>query len=83
MPALTFSAFGHRWRVRRLHNEPLSATRRTESPVTGLYFESDTAASRFLPFETNLLPPDVDLEAFVPEQLQQFLGWAHELSFAE
>lgn len=54
MSALTFSAFGHRWRVRRLTNERLPSTPAAEPVVTGLYFESDTAAARFLPLPSAL-----------------------------
>ncbi len=79
MPALTFSAFGHRWRVRRLANEPLPTTDAVESFVTGLYFESDTAKPRFLPMQSALLPADSSLAEVPFEQWRTLLGWAEEL----
>lgn len=81
MSALTFSAFGHRWRVQRLTNEPLPSTRELVSSVTGLYFESDTAPSRFLPLQQTLLA-DRALKEVPIEQWQELLGWADELSGA-
>lgn len=81
MTALTFSAFGHRWRVCRLANEPLPTPpfRTATSSVTGLFFESDTASSRFLPLQSALLPAQGNLGDVPLEQWKELLGWAAEL----
>ncbi len=79
MTALIFSAFGHRWRVRRLRDEAMPNTSSAEPFVTGLYFESDTAPARFLP-----LPLAIRAEgslAEVPfEQWRDLLGCADEVT---
>ncbi len=79
MTALTFSAFGHRWRVRRLTNETLPDTRSLERCVTGLYFESDTATARFLPLPS-ALRAERSLAEVPFEQWRELLGCADEVA---
>lgn len=78
MSSLTFSAFGHRWRVQRLRNEPVPGAD-VESLETGLYFESDTAAARFLPVGSALLPAEGSLADVPFEQWRELLGWSQEI----
>ncbi len=80
MGSLTFSAHGFRWRVLSLSDEVIpSPTFSTSVPVTGLYFESDTADPRFLSLNAELLPSESQLAELPMEELARLVRRARRL----
>ena len=77
MATLTFSAHGFRWRVHVLAAQAMPPAESVPGAnVTGLYFESDDADSRFLPFTSDLLPSDSQLAGLPMDELARLLSWA-------